>query len=63
MQKKLLGLLFAAAAYGIYKYTKMTPEEKEDLKQKGRDFLKDMAGIGNHTADKKMASVSNENNY
>ena len=27
MQRKLLGLLFAAAAYGLYKYSRMTPEE------------------------------------
>ncbi|HKC35976.1 MAG TPA: hypothetical protein VKB95_07935 [Chitinophagaceae bacterium] len=63
MQRKLLSLLFAAAAYGIYKYARMTPEEKQELKQKGRDFLKDLNGIGNHTADKKVAAVSTENNY
>jgi hypothetical protein len=35
MQRKLLGLLFAAAAYGFYRYIKMTPEEKTDLKKRG----------------------------
>ncbi len=32
-------LLAAAAAYGAYKYSKMTPEQKSDLKTKGKDFL------------------------
>lgn len=62
MQRKLLGLLFAAAAYGIYKYTKMTPEEKENLKRKGGDMLKDLSGM-RRSADNKMAAVSTENNY
>jgi hypothetical protein len=63
MQRKLLGLLFAAAAYGIYKYTRMTAEEKENLKRKGGDLLKDLAGAGNHPGEKRMATVSTENNY
>ena len=63
MQRKLLSLLFAAAAYGIYKYTRMTPEQKENLKRKGGDLLKDIAGAGTHPADRKMAAVSTENNY
>ena len=62
MQRKLLGLLFAAAAYGIYKYTKMTPEQKENLKKKGGDMLKDLSGMRS-TAGNKMAAVSTENNY
>ena len=48
MQRKLLGLLFAAAAYGIYRYTKMTPEQKAELKKRGGDFLeKNMGSVGN----------------
>lgn len=48
MQRKLLGLLFAAAAYGIYRYNKMTPEQKAELKKRGGDFLeKNMGGVGN----------------
>jgi hypothetical protein len=39
MQKKLLGLVLAAAAYGVYRYTKMTPEQKAELKRRGGDFL------------------------
>lgn len=46
MQRKLLGLLFAAAAYGIYKYNRMTPEEKSDLKRRGKDFLNKNMGLG-----------------
>lgn len=63
MQRKLLGLLFSAAAYGFYKYSRMTPEEKQDLKKRGGDLLKKFTGVGNNTADKKMAVVSTENNY
>jgi hypothetical protein len=63
MQRKLLGLLFAAAAYGFYKYSRMTPEQKEDLKKRGGDFLnKNFKGMGN-AFDKKPATVSTENNY
>jgi hypothetical protein len=62
MKRKLLGLLFSAAAYGFYKYSRMTPEEKQDLKKRGSDLLKRFTGVAN-TADKKMAVVSTENNY
>jgi len=47
MQRKTLGmLLLAAAAYGIYKYSKMSPGEKENLKGMGRDFLDKKLGLG-----------------
>jgi hypothetical protein len=62
MQRKLLGLLFAAAAYGYYKFSKMTPEEKQDLKRRGGDLLKKFGGIGTHN-EKQPATVSTENNY
>ena len=39
MQKGLGLLLAAAAAYGYYRYSKMTPEQKNNLRQKGKDFL------------------------
>ncbi len=42
MQRKGLGLLLAAgaaAAYGVYRYSKMTPEQKNNLKQKGKDLF------------------------
>jgi hypothetical protein len=47
MQKKGVGLLIAAAAlYGCYRYSKMTVEEKDALKEKGKKFLKDYFGLG-----------------
>jgi hypothetical protein len=37
--RKTIGLLLAAAAaFGIYKYAKMTPQQKKDLKEKGKDL-------------------------
>ena len=55
MQRKLLGLLFAAAAYGFYRYSKMTPEEKTDLKKRGKEFLdKNMNGVGNILGKKEL---------
>jgi len=65
MQRKLLGLLFAAAAYGFYKYSKMTPEEKTDLKKRGKEFLdKNMNGVGNILGKKPVTTPVNEShNY
>jgi len=65
MQRKLLGLLFAAAAYGFYRYSKMTPEEKTDLKKRGREFLdKNMNGVGNILGKKPVTAPVNEShNY
>lgn len=62
MQRKLLGLLFAAAAYGLYKYSRMSPEQKEDIKKKGSDMLKNLGGLGNHQKQSQPV-VSTENNY
>ena len=60
MARGLGGLLLAgAAAFGLYKYSKMTEEQKQDLKNKGKKFvdenlggLKDMIGTkgNNQTA-------------
>ena len=49
MFKGKMGLLVAAAAaYGIYKYSKMTTEEKNAIKAKGKDFLdKNLGDLGN----------------
>ncbi|MFT3945789.1 MAG: hypothetical protein QM763_02350 [Agriterribacter sp.] len=48
MQKKGLGLLIAAvAAYSIYRISKMSPEEKTALKEKGKKFLKENFEWGN----------------
>jgi len=46
--RKTIGLLLgAAAAYGIYKYSKMSPTEKNELRSRGKDFL-----------DKQLSDVS-----
>lgn len=49
MLKGKLGLLVAAAAaYGAYRYSKMTPEQKRDLKEKGKSFVdKNLGGLNN----------------
>ena len=63
MQRKLLGLLFAAAAYGLYKYSRMTPEQKGDLKRRGKDFLnKNMGGVENMFGNKPAAAPVNQSN-
>ena len=48
IMKKTLGLaLLAAAAYGLYKYSKLSPSEKENLMSKGKDLLDKKLGLGN----------------
>ena len=45
MQKKGLGLLLAAAAaYGYYRYSKMTPEQKNAMMEKGKKMVNDNFG-------------------
>ena len=63
MQRKGLGLLLAAAAaYGYYKYSKMTADQKNGLKQKGKDFIdKNLGDLGNVFGTK--ASTTNGNSY
>ena len=55
MQRKGLGLLLAAAAaYGYFKYSKMTPEQKNSMRTRGKDFLdKNLGGLGNLFGKKK----------
>jgi hypothetical protein len=38
MRKGFL-LLAAAAAYGYYRYSKMSPQQKSDLRSRGKSFL------------------------
>jgi hypothetical protein len=59
MQKTLGLLLAAAAAFGIYKYSKMTPGQRDDLKKKGRDFLDKKLHAGNLFAKKRTATDAN----
>jgi len=39
MQRKIGLLIAAAAAYGAYRYSRLSSEQKSSLKQKGKDFL------------------------
>ncbi len=59
MQKKGLGLLIAAAAaYGYYRFSKMTPEQKKTWKEKGKKFLGDNFDLGNLFGKKNQPSAS-----
>ncbi len=55
MQKSKVGLLLAAAAaYGVYRYSKMTTEQKNSLKAKGKDLLnKNLSDVNNLFGKKK----------
>lgn len=58
MTRSKLGLvLAAAAAYGAYRYNKMTPEQKKGLTTKGKDFLnKNLGGLNNFFSKKKTTA-------
>ena len=62
MQRNKIGLLLAAAAaYGAYKFSKMSPQRRNDLKTKGKDFLdKNLGGLGN-IFGKKTSPVNGNN--
>ena len=62
MQRSKIGMLLAAAAaYGAYKYSRLSPDQKSDLKRKGGDFLnKNLGGVSN--LFKKKATM-NGNGY
>lgn len=60
MQRRTIGILAAAAAaYGIYRYAKMSPEQKRDLKAKGKNFLDKNVG----QAFKRKGSLTNGNGH
>jgi hypothetical protein len=59
MLRNKIGLLVAAAAaYGVYKYSKMTPAQKQDLKTKGKDFIDKNLGQLNSFLGKKPNPVN-----
>ncbi len=61
MQKKGLGLLIAAAAaYGVYRFSKMKPEQKKAWKEKGMKFMDENFNFG-HMFGKKTPAP--ENNF
>lgn len=60
MQKKAMGMLLAAAAaYGYYRYSKMTPEERKNMMEKGKQLFNENFGrVGDLFGKKTDASSS-----
>ena len=56
MRKTISLLLAAAAAFGLYKYSKMTPQQKKDLREKGRDLWDKNMRTGQMFTKKRPAS-------
>jgi hypothetical protein len=63
MTRGKVGLLIAAgaAAYGAYRLSRMTPEQKSNLRAKGKNLV-DKSGIGN-LFSRKAATTNGHNNY
>lgn len=56
-------LLAGLAAFGYYKYSKMTPEQRNSLIQKGKDLLnKNFSGLDNLLGKKTTQSNPNGSN-
>jgi hypothetical protein len=58
MQRGKIGLLLgaAAAAYGAYRLYKMTPEQRNNLKTRGRDFAEKNLGLSRFLSKKTAAA-------
>jgi len=66
MRKPGLGslLLLGAAAFGAYKYSQMSEQEKRDLKNKGKRFVDDnLGGLKNVFGGKENTASANTNSY
>jgi hypothetical protein len=62
MNRRFGLLLTAAAAYGAYRYNKLSADEKTQMKQRGKDFLnKNLGDLTNMFSKKK--TTTNEPGY
>jgi len=53
-------LLLGAAAFGAYKYSKMTEQQKADLKNKGKKFVdENLGGLKNMFGQKGQPETAN----
>ena len=53
-------LLLGAAAFGAYKYSKMTDQQKSDLRNKGKKFVdENLGGLKNMFGQKEGAETMN----
>ena len=61
MNRRALTLLAAAAAYGAYRYNKMTPEQKTNLKTRGKElfdkYLGSLGNVGNMFGKKEKTAM------
>jgi hypothetical protein len=64
MQRNKMGLILAGlAAFGYYKYSKMTPDQKKNLLDKGKGLLnKNFGGLENLFGKKTTPSTQNGSN-
>ena len=55
-------LLLGAAAFGAYKYSKMTEQQKSDLKNKGKKFVDENLGSLKNVFGKGTGQTANASN-
>jgi len=66
MAKPGLGslLLLGAAAFGAYKYSKMSQQQKQDLVNKGKKFVNDnLGGLKNSFGGRNNSNGRTENSF
>ena len=63
MNRRFGVLLAAAAAYGAYRYNKMSADEKNQLKQRGKDFLNKNLGDLTNLFGKKEKTTVNQSSF